>query len=113
MSYNTNIVIMNSRTRQNVSKALTNEYIADTYYDGALVFQRIDWMGTAGAFFAVPAADVRKEAASYEGSVRNVIHDTGLGNRDGGRAKLVGWVAKDGDKWGKVPTTSVPVYVFK
>lgn len=102
-----NIVIMNTKTRQNPSKALTNEYVSDGYYAGIAIWMR-GYMGQ-GALFATAES---KEITDDRPLV-NVTHDTGMGNREAGEARLVGWVGKDGKCWGKVPTVAVPVYVYK
>lgn len=108
-----NIVIMNTGTKQNLTKDISaNEYIGDDYNEGVLVFQR-GYVAGKGTFFAVTTSDLQHEAKSIGTGVQSVTLDTGLGNRRAGEARLVGTVAKDGTTTGIVPTTAVPVYVFK
>ena len=112
MAHN-HLVIMNTQSKVNPSKDLSaNEYVADDYYEGVLIFQR-GYQGGKGTFFAVPAEDLKNEEGALGGYAQSVTHDSGLGYRRAGEARLVGTVAKDGTKTGIVPTTQVQVYVFK
>lgn len=96
------IFIMNSDQKINPSKPINNDtdqnLIIVKKNNGVIVAVR----GSQGDYFGFGEI----------GDTSRITIDTGLGHRDGGAGRIIGFVTPTSIK-GEIPTKQVPVYVFK